>query len=188
MQMIYIFFGMVASGKSTLARSFAGRHHIPCYNTDRVRKELAGLTPTSRRPDGMNQGIYSKEFTSKTYQAMLERARKDLVEGKSGVVLDGSYHRRLEREHVRRMAMEVGASCKFIQCRCHDDEVRRRLEKRSRDPKAVSDGRWEIYLAQKKKFEPPDELPPAELFILDTENDVDMLLERLEVGLEMKNT
>lgn len=187
MQMIYIFFGMVASGKSTLARSFAGRHHIPCYNTDRVRKELAGLTPTGRRPDGINQGIYSKEFTGKTYQAMLERTRKDIDAGKSGVVLDGSYHRRHEREQVRRMAMELGVSCKFIHCICHEGEVRRRLEKRSRDPKAVSDGRWEIYLAQKKSFEPPDELSPAELIVLDTENDVDMLLERLEVGLDMKN-
>lgn len=188
MQRVYVFFGMIASGKSTLARCFSDRYDMPCYNTDRVRKELAGLTPTSRRPDGINQGIYTKEFTRRTYQAMLDMTRKDLKSGRSGIVLDGSYHQVQERDHVRRMADELGADWVFIQCICHDDEVKRRLEKRARDPESVSDGRWEIYQSQKNTFEPPDELSPDRLVVLETEKDVDLLLQDLEEILLDKKT
>jgi len=62
---IYVFFGMIASGKSFLARSFAQNRNYACYNTDRVRKELAGLDPVTNCPDGFNQGIYTQEFSLK---------------------------------------------------------------------------------------------------------------------------
>jgi len=186
MQRIYVFFGMVASGKSTLAQSFADRYDMPYYNTDRVRKELAGLTPTSRRPDGINRGIYTSAFSRHTYQVMQDRARKDLQEGQRGVVLDGSYHSRQERDKVRLMADDLGVNWVFIQCVCHDDEVRRRLAKRSRDPESVSDGRWEVYQSQKKTFESPDELPPAGLVVLHTEREVDVLLQSLADILDRK--
>ncbi len=178
-----MFFGMVASGKSTLARSFADRYDMPYHNTDRVRKELAGLTPTSRRPDGIDQGIYTGEFTRRTYQAMLDLARRDVQEGRPGVVLDGSYHRRQERDMVRQMAGDLGVVPLFINCICHEDEVKRRLEIRSQDPESISDGRWEIYLNQKKTFERPDELLPAELIVMNTEQKVDILLQSLETTL-----
>lgn len=183
---MYIFFGMVASGKSTLAQQFAGRHGLPYYNTDRVRKEIAGLAPGNRCAERMNQGIYSAEFTRETYRTMLEHAAHELRAGKIGVVLDGSYHRRRDRDRVRLKAEDLGADCVFVQCICGDEEVRRRLDIRARDPEAVSDGRWEVYLAQKQKFEMPDELSPAELVILNTENEVPLLLARLDARLEMK--
>lgn len=183
MQRIYVFFGMIASGKSTLAEEFADRLDLPYYNTDRVRKELAGLVPTDKMTAGMNQGIYTEEFTRKTYGEMLERAENDLRKGKAGVVLDGSYHRRLERDEVREMGSEIGAGCVFVQCICGDEEVKRRLDLRSRDPEAVSDGRWEIYQAQKQRFIQPEELSSSELIVLDTEDDIDVLLDKIEQAL-----
>ena len=45
---IFVFFGLIASGKSTLAEHFAKRYHLPYYNTDRVRKELAGIIQAIR--------------------------------------------------------------------------------------------------------------------------------------------
>jgi hypothetical protein len=119
---------------------------------------------------------------------MLDMTCKDLQNGRSGIVLDGSYHQGQERDHVRRMADKLGADWVFIQCVCHDDEVKRRLEKRARDPESISDGRWEIYQSQKKTFEPPDELSPDRLVVLDTEKDVDLLLQDLEEILGEKIT
>lgn len=188
MQKMYVFFGMVASGKSTLAKCFADRHDLPYYNTDLVRKELAGLAPTSRRPDGINQGIYTSEFTRRTYQVMLDRASGDFRNGRQGVVLDGSYLRRDERDRVRRMADDFGVKWVFIQCVCHEDEVKNRIEKRSQDPESVSDGRWEIYQSQQKTYEFPDELSPAGLVVLHTEREVDMLLLSLEDILDRITT
>jgi len=179
-QTIYIFFGLIASGKSTLAEMFTGAHHFPWYNTDRVRKELAGLRATERRPDGPQQGIYTPEFTEKTYREMLARAELDLQQGSAGVVLDGSYSKRSDRTNVVTLAGKQNAEVLFILCFCSDKEVRHRLELRAKDPAAVSDGRWEIFVRQKETFEFPDELDERQLVQLDTEDDPKQLLIRLE--------
>ena len=185
MARIVVFFGLIASGKSTLAKLFARQHHLPWYNTDRVRKELAGLEAGARRPDGYQQGIYSSEFSRRTYQELLDRAAADIRTGRPGVVLDGSYHRRAERDQVRQLAAELEIPCTFILCQCGDEEVKQRLAKRARDPQAVSDGRWEIYLTQKETFEAPAEVPPADLVILNTEAPVADLLEQLARQLKL---
>ncbi len=179
MQRIYVFFGRIASGKSTLAQKFAEHYGLPYYNTDRMRKELAGLDPTTRCEAGVNQGIYTRDFSRRTYQAMLDRARDDLQAGRPAVVLDGSYSERAEREQVLALAASQGAAAVFILCTCAEDEVKRRLAKRARDPQAVSDGRWEIYQAQKATFEPPDELRDRGLIKIETDAPVTVLLARL---------
>jgi predicted kinase len=177
---IYIFFGLIASGKSTLAELFAAAHHFPYYNTDRVRKELAGLAANERRLDELGQGLYTPEFTEKTYQEMLERTEQDLQQGADGVVLDGSYSRRIDRRKVEDLADLKGVDVFFILCTCSDKEVKRRLDLRAKDPAAVSDGRWEIFVKQKEKFELPDELAPEQLLQLDTEAEPKQLLTLLE--------
>ncbi|GAB4333297.1 MAG: hypothetical protein Kow0089_01780 [Desulfobulbaceae bacterium] len=177
---LYVFFGLIASGKSTLAEEFARRRDFPYLNTDRVRKELAGLDPSSRRPDGYDQGIYSREFTRRTYQALLDRAREHLESGSRGVVLDGSYGSREERARIAKLAERCGADVFFILCVCGEETVRERLARRAADPLAVSDGRWDIYLVQRERFQPPTEVEPSRLLTLSTEEPVEALLTRLE--------
>jgi predicted kinase len=172
MKTVVVFFGMTASGKSTLGMEWAASCRAPYHNTDRVRKELAGLEPTDRRPDQVAQGIYSTTFTEKTYQAMLDCARKDFSQGYGMVVLDGSYSTRQARGQVRSLAEELGARCVFVFCTCSDAEVRLRLDQRTRDPEAVSDGRWEIYLYQKATFELPNVSEEGEFILLNTEQRV----------------
>ena len=182
---VVVFFGMIASGKSTLGEAWAERHRAPYYNTDRVRKELAGLRPTDRRAEAAEQGIYAAGFTEKTYRTLLERAAADFSRGEKMVVLDGSYSRREDREAVRRMAAVAGARCVFVLCTCREQEVRRRLALRARDPRAVSDGRWEIYLRQREGFELPDAAESADSLCLNTEQEIGVLLTGLgtELGL-----
>ncbi len=183
--MIFIFFGLIASGKSTLAELFADARHLPCYNTDRVRKELAGLAANERRPDGMGQGIYTPEFTEKTYQAMLDQAKKDVQQGADGVVLDGSYSKLADRKKVIELANSLSdVDTFFILCTCSDKEVKRRLNLRAKDPNAVSDGRWDIFVKQKTQFETPDELPANRFFHLDTEEEPEILLQRLNLLID----
>ncbi len=173
---ILVFFGLIASGKSTLAEAFSRRAGVLYLNTDRVRKELAGIAATERRPDEHGRGIYSREYTEKTYQAMLDAASGELHQGKS-VVLDGSYSRRRDRDRVLECGNTKRAKVCFILCRCSEEETRRRLEVRARDPLAVSDGRWDIYLKQRETFEHPDELTGTQLLILDTEAELEHLLD-----------
>ncbi len=172
---VFVFFGLIASGKSTLAGAWARRLHIPYYNSDRVRKELAGMAPISSMSSKFNEGIYSKEFTRKTYDALIEKAEKDLANN-SSVVLDASYQNRDERERLRKLSESSGCRLIFILCQCSEMETRRRLDLRVKDPHAVSDGRWEIYLKQKESYEAPAELGKHEFITIDTSDTVDNLL------------
>ncbi|MFH7320629.1 AAA family ATPase [Desulfurivibrio sp. D14AmB] len=176
---IYLFWGLIATGKSTLATAWARHLGIPHYNSDVVRKELAGLAPTTDCKEGAEGGIYTPEFTRRTYDALLDRAEEQLNRGRS-VVLDASYLDRDERRRVLALAQRLGVACHFILCDCSDQVKKERLNLRARDPRAVSDGRWEIYLRQREKFQPPSELAPGQLLTIDTHRPLAELLTELE--------
>lgn len=179
---LYVFFGLIASGKSTLALAWASNKRLRCYNSDRVRKELAGINPTESRRETVDAGIYSRELSRRTYRALLGHAETELQRGDS-VVLDASYQLRRDRQDVRDLAADLGCRVYFILCQSSEAELQRRMAAREKDPTSVSDGRWEIYLQQKKRFEPPDELTAAELIPIDTQAPVDRLITALEQKL-----
>lgn len=176
---LFIFFGMIASGKSVLGLAWAKRHGMNYYNSDVVRKELAGLAPVSNRKESLNQGIYSKEFTKKTYDALLQHAEHDLSANVS-VVLDASYQNKTERDRIITLARKGDVQVYFVYCTCSETETKKRLNIRAKDPRAVSDGRLEIYLAQKERFEQPEEISPEQRINIFTEAPVEELLESLE--------
>jgi len=170
---------MVATGKSTIAQAWSWQEQLHCYNSDWVRKELAGVDPTSTHHELMEQGIYTKEFSIKTYATLLERAAARLRQGDS-VVLDASYQYAKDRQDVRELVSRMECRAYFILCQCPETEMKRRMDLRSIDQTAVSDGHWEVYLQQKKRFEPPAELPDSELIVLNTEGTAEDVLAKLE--------
>ncbi len=176
---ICVFFGLIASGKSSLAEEFSRRLDAPYANSDRLRKELAGAEAGRGRGAAVDQGIYTPAFTRRTYDALLVRAEQEIVRGAGLVVLDGSYQQCSERQRVRDLATRLGSRVLFVLCRCPEEEMRRRMDERARDPLAVSDGRWEVYLAQRQRFEAPTELAPSQILVLDTTRPVAQLADDL---------
>ena len=176
---IYVFFGMIATGKSTISQAWAWQKQLRCYNSDWVRKEMAGMNPTESQRESVDSGIYTKEFSQKTYEILLERAEARLRQGDS-VIVDASYQYAHDRQDVRNLAKDLNCRIYFILCQCPEAEMKRRMDLREKDPAAVSDGRWEIYQKQKKRFETPGELAASELIILDTQAPLEELLEVLE--------
>jgi predicted kinase len=179
---LYVFFGLIATGKSTLARAWALHKQLNWYNSDRVRKELAGMKPTDSQRQVIDTGIYSRDFSEKTYRVLLEKAAARLQEGDS-VILDASYQYARDRLDLKALARKLHCQVYFILCHCSEIVMKQRMEAREQDPAAVSDGRWEVYLQQKKRFEPPDELAAPELLIIDTEAPLKQLLRELDKKL-----
>ena len=152
--LLVVFFGMIATGKSYLASAWAKQNDYPYYNSDRVRKKLAGLTPETKQQENVGKGIYTPEFSRLTYDALRDHALHHFLENKkTTVVLDGSYQS-LDERNLLRTAIADQASVIFVHCFCSEKVVQERLCVRASDPKAVSDGNWTIYLAQKKHFQP----------------------------------
>jgi len=180
---VVVFFGLVASGKSHLAKRWARAHHCPYYNTDIVRKELFGLDPQSRQRTGVNHGIYSAEHNRATYREMIRRMTEDLDRQRTVIALDGSYREEHERQ---KLVAACGTRCEvvFIYCHCSETETRKRLDRRAVDPAAVSDGRWEIYLHQRQHFRVPAAIEGARLLLLNTEDEVDRLVTAVDRFVE----
>ena len=179
--LLLVFFGMIATGKSYLASAWAQQYDLPYYNSDRVRKELAGLRPESDQKEEVDKGIYTPEFSRRTYDTLIEKARHSFVQHKSGcVVLDGSYQALAERNLVRDQFQDI-VDIVFVHCTCSERVVQQRLAIRANDPNAVSDGNWEIYQAQKKRFE---SLTGDEYAIsIDTDAPLNTLVEQVNLKL-----
>jgi uncharacterized protein len=184
---VIVFMGMVATGKSSLARALAEKLGCSHINSDVIRKEMTGTTKKKTIGIPVNEGIYSPEISEKTYSEMRLRAKKQLFEqGAAYVVLDGSYIRRTERELL---CTSFGNKVKvtFIHCNITEKEMKKRLELRAQDETEISDGRWEVYLEQKKRFEFPVELSNEQRIRLNTDQPISVLLNTCLLHLKLGN-
>ena len=107
--------GPPGSGKTTLATNLADRLGAVDVSSDRVRKELAGLDPTTSAADAFGEGIYAPEHSERTYRELLHRAEVLLSRGES-VVLDATWSRRDQRLAALLVAQARRAD--LVQLRC----------------------------------------------------------------------
>ncbi|MEN2994218.1 MAG: AAA family ATPase [Thermodesulfovibrio sp.] len=168
---LLVVFGLSGTGKSTLARALSKETLAEWIPSDIVRKSLIGLAPTEHHYEPFEKGIYSKEFTHKTYMKMIELARENLLKGRD-VILDATFREKVYREVVQK---ELNfADTYWIWCFADDNVIRERFMKR-KESEEISDARWEIYLAQKEKFEVPDEIQLQRLIKLDTSSNPNLI-------------
>jgi len=174
--------GLMGTGKSALAAQAAPRLGAEVIRSDLLRKEIMNMAPTDRHYVEFGGGIYDDDISRRTYLEAHSRAEVLLKAGHS-VIVDASYKKRDERIHAAAMARRLGAGFLVIECICPEEIVRERLELRVKDQREASDGRWEIYEAQKNDFDRIDELPRRSYLALDTslppEECVRKIIERL---------
>jgi aminoglycoside phosphotransferase family enzyme/predicted kinase len=149
---LVIFSGLMGTGKSTLAAELAFELGLEQVKSDTVRKQIAGIPATERCLANYNEGIYSADYSRKTYQRLLEAAKRALASG-SSIVLDASFCKKEDREPFRLLAEKTGAGFFIINTTCPDKVVKDRLDSRILDEGEPSDGRWELYHRQKEEFE-----------------------------------
>jgi len=172
--------GMIGTGKTTVAQALAREMGMVLVSSDPIRKELAGLDPYERREEEFETGLYSPEMTERVYTTMKERAR-DILEKGQGVVLDATFAQKRWRDMARRLAREMGVPHLMVVTTAPQEVVRERLERR-KGKKVVSDGRWEIYLKHRERFQMPREEGP--LVILDTRENLKSLVNRVKEVLD----
>lgn len=121
--------GAPGTGKTTLAGGVADRLGFVTINSDRVRKELAGLDPSASAASAFSAGIYTPEWSRRTYDELLRRAGLLLAMGES-VVLDATWGHRDERRLAKKLAGKAAAELTVFECQLSPDEVARRISGR----------------------------------------------------------
>ncbi|MDE0394069.1 MAG: AAA family ATPase [Gammaproteobacteria bacterium] len=147
--------GLPGVGKSTLARALAGTLGFRWIDTDRVRKELAGIPPdegAGGRATGAGYlaGIYAPEWTGRTYAECAKRAEALLLEG-DRVVVEGSFRVDAHRKALADLAAALGVRFLVFDCVTSPEEARRRLAGRAPGP---SDADWAIHERMAAEREP----------------------------------
>jgi len=122
--------GLPGSGKSTLSGALADRLGVTLLSSDRLRKELAGLPAEQSAAAAYGEGLYSPEWTNKTYAALLDRASALLARGES-VVLDATWSDAGQREAALRMAERAHADLVALHCHVPGEMTAARLATRA---------------------------------------------------------
>jgi uncharacterized protein len=157
--------GLTGSGKTTLAEELSQRLDLPVFSSDVIRQ---GLTARSGRENAATSvGIYRQPVAEKTYGKIVREAEKQILTGR-GAILDASFAQQVNREKVNRMAAKHNVPVFLIHCFATEATIKHRLAQRAAEGLDLSDGRWELYVEQKARCEPPSEIPVQNYLELNT--------------------
>ena len=159
--------GLVASGKSSVARATARALDAQHFEADAVRDEILHIESGQAAheaawPDNLAPGV-----SDRIYREMLDRARRSLLAGGSSVV-DGCFARRSQRDAARAIAHGCDSRFLFVECCTSRAVLERRLRARSLEV-GVRQTAWLALLDRiESRWEPVTELAADEYLPVDS--------------------
>lgn len=120
--------GLSGTGKSTLAKRLAGELSAVWLRSDEVRKELWGVSLTTKLP----AEAYSSAFSEKTYVEVNRRAETALRDGRT-VILDVVFAKAEGRAKAQELAQGCEASFTGLWLEAPADILRARVDARTGD-------------------------------------------------------
>ena len=151
---LFMLCGLMGCGKSTLAEALAYELGCQILRSDLIRKELAGVSPTTTVRTDFRSGLYDPEMTRLTYANMAARAEEALTREQS-VIVDASFTDPCYRGEFIAIAQRCRVRCYLLYLAGSDSLHYERLQARTARGNDVSDGRVELFAAQKQSFIPP---------------------------------
>jgi predicted kinase len=140
------------TGKSALSEALGDRLGFTVINGDRIRKELAGVSPEVSAAAEFGTGIYTALWTRRTYAEMIQRAARLLAYGES-VILNASW----TAAQLRADAATLAEHADLTALNCHTHLAEERLLTR---PHGVSDADPAIAARMAETAAPwPDAIP-----------------------------
>ncbi len=177
---IFVTTGLLASGKSTIARALASRLGAVVLRSDVIRKQMLRLKINEHYYEPFAKGIYTPKITNAVYDRLIELAKQILEYGFS-VILDASFNKQVYRKKVVELSKEKNISYLFLHCICDEDTIKQRLLKRQKEKADISDGHYGLLSEFKTFFEP---LTDLNVYSLDTtqalEKNIDEIINSLK--------
>lgn len=166
--------GLMGSGKTRQSDELARRAGVRVLHSDVVRKQLAGIDPQDEQKVPFGTGIYSQEWTDRTYRALLFEAKRELARGNS-IIIDASWSKASHRAEARELAAAREALFGIVECTAPSHVLEARLSKPTR---RITDGRIELLEDQRAFYEAPDAAEVDVLVQIDTSGDFHLAVTR----------
>ena len=167
--------GLVASGKSTLARALAARLGAVHIEADHVRNAVLVRDHT-----GDLLASLAPSIEDEIYDELLRLGAREIDAGRP-LVLDACFPRRKERLAARELARSRGRAFAFVESRTSPVVTRERLASRDRLPGRA--GWQELYDVLASDFESPDELEAGEHVIVQGEGPIQSAVDAVVAAL-----
>lgn len=136
--------GAPGTGKTTAATKLARTLDAELLSSDPLRKELAGVDADEPMPAAYQAGIYTAEWTARTYDELLRRAERHLGMGRS-VVLDASWSDPGQRTAAANLARRSFSDLSQFRCVLSDgladERIRGRRSASDADPEIAAEVR-----------------------------------------------
>jgi uncharacterized protein len=147
--------GASGSGKSWLSEQLVSAVGALRVRADIERKRLAGIGADAPAGAPVRAGIYSAQFTHRTYAHLSDCAEHCLQSGFS-VIVDATFLDRVDRELFRNLAHRLDATFTIIACRAEAEVLSQRIRARAAAGERTSDADLAVLEVQLRDFQPFD--------------------------------
>ncbi|MFC1796708.1 AAA family ATPase [Pseudomonadota bacterium] len=130
--------GFSGSGKTWYSNKLVGELPALRVRSDLERKRLPGPGPGQSNTSGIEVGLYSREVTARTYEALARHCETGLRAGFS-MIADASFLQRCHRELFIEMAGRIGVQVGIVDCRADKETLRERIRLRTAGGRDASD-------------------------------------------------
>ncbi|MGB2691219.1 MAG: AAA family ATPase, partial [Thermodesulfobacteriota bacterium] len=176
---IVVTFGLIGTGKSTIANVLSEELSFDIISSDIMRKRNSGISEFERKYEDYDTGIYSKNDTKKTYEEIFNNTEAHINNGKS-VIIDASFSKIKWRKSISELTERLGIPLCFIKTQAPTNVIEQRLTTREKQEKTISDGRLDILDRFIADFEEPLEISKHSLITIDSTKPV---LENIDIIL-----
>jgi len=159
--------GYSGSGKSTMAAQLAEKIGAFQIRSDIERKRLFGYRALVQTGSGIDDGLYTKEVSLKTYQHLKELAKAVLDAG-FPVIIDAAFLKTGQREPFRQLAADCGVPFHIIAFQASDRELCKRIKQRQND---ASEATVAVLRHQQQSAQPLSEQEQSDAIAVNTETD-----------------
>ena len=144
--------GLSGSGKTTFSQQLIMQFEMISLRSDIERKRLAGLDALAKSGSGMESGIYTRDFSLRTYEQLAGLAEKLLQAGWS-VLVDATFIARWQRNLFRQLAERCTVQLHILDFDLPEEILRQRVHARSAEGRDASEADVSVLEQQLKTHE-----------------------------------
>lgn len=176
---IIITHGMSGSGKSTLTQPLLEKLGAIRIRADVERKRLFNIKPEQISSAKIQQGIYTKEATHKTYLKLLNLT-ESIIDAGFSVIVDATFSNIDQRTLFKKFASEKRVNFVILNFIASEETLKQRIRNRKND---VSDADITVLENQIKNWQPIEQDEEKYSVSINTEEklDIEQLISRLKL-------